>query len=1269
MAEAARERPPTLLTPPVARLVASPPVGEPLRLPTRTSLERSFGVNLESVRVHGDARTGKIVDNMPARAFAYGTHVYLGSREQATDVALMAHEAAHVVQQRAMPRVQPAGEHLGSGALEQEAQRAGEAASQGESFSVRGRTAGSEVQGGILSWLEDKAWSILEELAPDLVPIVRQGIFSWLEEKITAAIQAVVDVLMAPVRAVGSAIDAIGEQFGELIAWIREAAARIAKGDCGAITEAATKIEQVLKAFAAPMIERITGIAKKVGDFFTGLWNRFGAPVWDFLKKIGGVVWEKIEQFASWLWKKTDPIRDLAARAWRWVKNKLGIGEGPEGQNGILQWVQGKASAVWEAIKAKIEPIKKPLLVVAGILVMLSPAGPIIAIGAVAVGLYKAVAWIRANLSTPDGVVRQREVLRTQIIPAITGAVAGVSGKLTALATSMSDKLGGVVGGLGQLVGAVAGSILNFAVSAVEWILKQATRLVTWATSQLTRLVDLATRALEGLSSFMQPVLGVLGKIVSIVGDVMQLPILFAGRVWNMIPACIRNPFVNFLVNHVLKHVPIFGELLADPEVWGKLRDGATRLVRQIFRDHDLKGAIRSAFELILTVFKIPVELVQSIYAKAKSAWEQIYRQPLAFLRNLLKAVRLGFAQFFEPMTFLGHLGRGLVEWLTGQLGQVNIRWPGDLSLGSVLGLVTDLLGLTIDKIFERLGNKIGKEKAAKLRQALDMLTGALGWVADLIREGPAGLWKSLVDRLGNLWTTVRDAISGWIVTKIVTSVAKRLLSMLDPTGIMAVVNSLIAVYDTIKFAVEYARKILEFVSSVLDGVLGIASGAIGAAAGFLEKALARAIPVAIGFLAQHAGFQKLGTRIRETVEAIRKKVEDAIDWLIDKAIQGMKSVLATLGLGKKEPPATSQAPDDASKRDKSFTIGKESHVLRGEFTPEGFEIELASGVFAGFNEKLLEIDKNWTPLRKDHPAGNLRAQLLKIVDRADALDARATKIRRLTDAATARARSQVLNDGIDQIAVDLRALCERFDITGIEAVTNYQSPPPHAPVYSASSVGFGRTRTTASAVLSFNTRPEMRRTNPQVAVPGTNVLVGGKRYQAGHLLAASLGGSNSDPNNFAPMSPGTNTTRGGMQLREDALRKALRTDVFPPWIVYYQVAGVYDTEAAYTPSAFEEWLVKTLGATPGASGRLLSLAALNANIDAAQLALALGPVDQAKLELLRDDLFRRLMMAFAPRKFSVVVRVDQAPEAGTAAKGGTPENVLPVSDSFPNHL
>src|SRR5262249_51177828 len=192
----------------------------------------------------------------------------------------------------------------------------------------------------------------------------------------------------------------------------------------------------------------------------------FGVPVWDFLKRVGGWVWEKIQQLGSWIWEKTEPIRKAVSRAWKWIKDKLGIGEGPEGQDGILQWVQKKAEAAWDWIMSKIEPIKKPLMVVAGVIVILSPAGPIIAIGAAAVGLIKGIRWLREHLNTPDGVVKNRGVLQDVIIPSIMHAVKGVTGKLASIAASITEKLNKVAGGLGELVGAVGSSILHFAVNA-----------------------------------------------------------------------------------------------------------------------------------------------------------------------------------------------------------------------------------------------------------------------------------------------------------------------------------------------------------------------------------------------------------------------------------------------------------------------------------------------------------------------------------------------------------------------------------------------------------------------------------------------------------------------------------------------------------------------------------------------------------------------------------------------------------------------------------
>src|SRR5262249_2356813 len=184
-------------------------------------------------------------------------------------------------------------------------------------------------------WGGDVGWSLLNKYAPDLVPIIRQGIGEWLKEKISSAIETAFNTLMAPVRAVTGGVESLSTHFSKLLARMGEAAAQIARGDCSAITQAAERIQKVIDGIASPIIDRVKQLAQRVGNFFKGLWEHFGVPVWDFLKRVGGWVWEKIQQLGSWIWEKTEPIRKAVSRAWKWIKDKLGIGEGPEGQDGI----------------------------------------------------------------------------------------------------------------------------------------------------------------------------------------------------------------------------------------------------------------------------------------------------------------------------------------------------------------------------------------------------------------------------------------------------------------------------------------------------------------------------------------------------------------------------------------------------------------------------------------------------------------------------------------------------------------------------------------------------------------------------------------------------------------------------------------------------------------------------------------------------------------------------------------------------------------------
>src|SRR6185295_1471054 len=75
--------------------------------------------------------------------------------------------------------------------------------------------------------------------------------------------------------------------------------------------------------------------------------------VWDALQAVGKALWEQ----SAW-------ERNLILKGWTWIKNKLGIGDTADGQNGLLQWAEAKLDAVWASIKEVLAPFSQQLKVI-----------------------------------------------------------------------------------------------------------------------------------------------------------------------------------------------------------------------------------------------------------------------------------------------------------------------------------------------------------------------------------------------------------------------------------------------------------------------------------------------------------------------------------------------------------------------------------------------------------------------------------------------------------------------------------------------------------------------------------------------------------------------------------------------------------------------------------------------------------------------------------------------------------------------------------------
>jgi len=138
---------------------------------------------------------------------------------------------------------------------------------------------------------------------------------------------------------------------------------------------------------------------------------------------------------------------------------------------------------------------------------------------------------------------------------------------------------------------------------------------------------------------------------------------------------------------------------------------------------------------------------------------------------------------------------------------------------------------------------------------------------------------------------------------------------MFNPAG--AIVQAVIMIYSVVTFIIERAAQIMALVEAIINSVQAIAQGAIGGAANWIEQALGRLVPVAIGLLASLIGLGGLGAKIRELVTKAGDLVWGAIRKFFKKAIDFVKKMWGKL-TGKKD-----AKPDDRTEAQKAADLDR----------------------------------------------------------------------------------------------------------------------------------------------------------------------------------------------------------------------------------------------------------------------------------------------------------------------------------------------------------
>jgi hypothetical protein len=312
---------------------------------------------------------------------------------------------------------------------------------------------------------------------------------------------------------------------------------------------------------------------------------------------------------------------------------------------------------------------------------------------------------------------------------------------------------------------------------------------------------------------------------------------------------------------------------------------------------------------------------LMAILDKGKAVIKKVVTDPIGFIKNIIKAVKDGVGLFVTNIK--QHLIAGMVAWLTGAMADVPITLPEKWDLKGILSLVLQIMGLTWERIRAKLVKRLG-EKVVRAAE------GTITIVKVLITQGPMGLWEMLKEKATEIQQQVMDGIRNWVITQLVKQAVIKLLSFFNPAG--AIIQAILAIYNTIMFFVENMDRIIQFVKTVFSSIADIAMGKLSAAAQAVERSLAMAIPIILNFLSRLIGLSGIGKAVTGIIAKVRKPIDKVVDKVVDQVAK------VALKVGGKVSKAAGVAKDKAKAvalklaafvfPKKTFTAGNESHKL-----------------------------------------------------------------------------------------------------------------------------------------------------------------------------------------------------------------------------------------------------------------------------------------------------------------------------------------------------
>ena len=425
------------------------------------------------------------------------------------------------------------------------------------------------------------------------------------------------------------------------------------------------------------------------------------------------------------------------------------------------------------------------------------------------------------------------------------------------------QKIGDFFSNIFKALARLVTKIFDAIKKAVDAILDAAKRLATGIINALRKAVIGLLKTFAGLlktlvSTFFAFLPGLAKAVNQAIDSVVDAAVLVVNKVADAL-----NETITSLIDKVQSAVNFI--LNAFESVLVGVLEMAAALVVGNF-----KGAALIMFKALCKAAGLPPEPLLEILENAAEALLDIIKHPVRFLGNLIKSVLGGFKKFGEGL--LDKLLKGALGWLLGQVASAGISLPKTFSLKAIFQFFLQIMGFTFEYVRSRLVQNLGERNVMILETALKDLK-------ILFTEGPAAFWEAIKSQAAQIRDAIIEAVSQWLITKIVVAATTKLASLFSPVS--AVIQAVITLYNLVMFVIERAKQIIAFVAAISTSLKKIAVGDIATAIDWIDRSLTKAIPLLMSFLARLLGIGGIAEKLRAVVAKLRAPVNKIVDTIV----------------------------------------------------------------------------------------------------------------------------------------------------------------------------------------------------------------------------------------------------------------------------------------------------------------------------------------------------------------------------------------------------